>query len=110
MTELERRFHVGESFTIPPLEYRCVRGRKGPRDVRLEWRHIGEWRPVELDHVALILDAIADNERELYPPPAKGNAKVVAFVRLAFGKGWRAARDELHRERAARDERGRGAA
>jgi hypothetical protein len=103
--ELERRFHVGDTFTIPPLEYRCVRGRKSPADLVLEWRHVGEWRPVELDHVAIIVDAIADNERELYPPPAAGGGKVYAFVRTALRDGWRAARDGLHRERAARDER-----
>jgi hypothetical protein len=69
------------------------------------WGYLGEWRPVELDHVALILDAIADNERELYPPPAAGNAYVTRFVRVVFRDGWRAARDELHRQRAERASR-----
>jgi hypothetical protein len=101
----DRRFHVGETFEIPPLQYRCVRGKKGPDDIRLEWRWTTEWRPAELDHVALIVDAIADNENILYPLPASGGGKVWVFVRSALKDGWRQARNDLHIERARRDER-----
>src|SRR5262249_35000282 len=64
----ERRFRAGDTFRIPPMEYRLQLGKKGAQDLRLDWRYsddqgrISPWRPVELDHVALILDAIADNE------------------------------------------------
>lgn len=101
----DRRFHEGDTFVIPPMEYRIVRGRKGPADLRVDWRHISEWRPVELDHVGLIVDAIADNENVLYPPPAAGGAYVWRFLRTALRDGWATARDQLHRERAARAER-----
>ena len=101
----ERRFHDGEVFDIPPMQYRVVRGKKGPDDLRLDWRWATDWRPVELDHVAIIVDAIADNENVLYPPPARGGAKTWTFVQTAFKHGWRKARHDLHLERANRDER-----
>jgi hypothetical protein len=104
----ERRFHVGETFEIPPMQYRCVRGAKHPDDIRLDWRWMTEWRPVELDHVALIVDALADNENVLYPPPAAGGAKVVQFVLCALRQGWQQARHDLHLERMRRDEREAG--
>ncbi len=109
MTE-DRRFHAGETFEVPPMEYRLVCGRKGPDDLVLEWRWATVWRPVELDHVALIVDVIADNENVLYPPPAAGGGKVLAFVKTALRHGWRQARHDLHLERARRDERRRRSA
>lgn len=87
------------------MQYRCRSGRKGNDDLVLEWRHVDEWRPVELDHVAIIVDAIADNENVLYPPPAAGGGKVFAFVRTALRDGWRTARHDLHRERGRKAER-----
>ena len=99
----DRRFHVGETFDIPPMQYRLVRGRKGPDDIRLEWRWCTDWRPAELDHVALIVDVVADNENVLYPLPAAGGGKTWAFVRSAFKDGWLKARHDLHLERARRD-------
>ena len=81
------------------MQYRLVRGRKGPNDLVLQWRYLGDWRPVELDHVAVIVDAIADNENVLYPPPARGGAKVYGFVRQALKDGWRPAVHDLHLER-----------
>lgn len=102
---VERRFHDGDVFDIPPMQYRIVRGKKGPEDLRLDWRWTTDWRPVELDHVAIIVDAIADNENVLYPPPASGGAKTWRFVQTAFKFGWRRARNDLHLERANRDER-----
>jgi hypothetical protein len=110
----ERRFHAGETFRIPPMEYRLERGKKGVDDLRLDWRYsdddgrISPWRPVELDHVALILDAIADNENILYPPPASGGAYVTRFVRTVFREGWCKARTELHLQRMQKDMRARG--
>jgi hypothetical protein len=105
----ERRFQAGEAYRIPPMEYRIVNGKKGPGDLRLDWRYsddegrISPWRPVELDHVALIVDVIADNENYLYPPPAAGGAYVVRFVRTAFKEGWRKARHDLHLQRMQKD-------
>jgi hypothetical protein len=102
----ERRFHEGDRFSIPPMEYRLVRGKKRPKqgdgyDLRLDWRWPpADWRPVELDHVALIIDAIADNEDVLYPPPYfEGGARVFKFVRTAYHHGWAKARADLHVER-----------
>jgi hypothetical protein len=100
-----RRFHDGDRFDLPPHQYRLRLGRKGPGDLVLEWRWVTDWRPVELDHVALILDAISDNENVLYPPPAAGGGKVWAFVRTVFKCGWVQARHDLHLERMRRDER-----
>jgi hypothetical protein len=104
-----RRFRAGDTFRIPPMEYRIVSGNKAPGDLRLDWRYsdqdgrISPWRPVELDHVALIVDVIADNENYLYPPPAAGGAYVVRFVRTAFKDGWRTARHDLHLQRMQKD-------
>jgi hypothetical protein len=109
-----RRFHAGDTFRIPPMDYRLVQGKKGTGDLRLDWRYnddcgrVSPWRPVELDHVALILDAIADNENYLYPPPAAGGAYVTRFVRTTFREGWSKARAELHLQRMQKDMRARG--
>jgi hypothetical protein len=87
------------------MEYRLLPGKKGRGDLRLDWRYsddagrISPWRPVELDHVALILDAIADNENVLYPFPAAGGGKVYQFVRRALKDGWQKANYCLHLER-----------
>lgn len=106
-----RRFRAGDVFHIPPMDYRLAPGKKGVHDLRLDWRYhddagrISPWRPVELDHVALILDAIADNENFLYPPPAAGGAYVTRFVRTVFRDGWAKARAELHLQRMQKDMR-----
>jgi hypothetical protein len=101
----DRRFHEGELIDLPPMQYRLVHGTKGPEDLRLDWRYVTEWRPVELEHAALIVDAIADNENILYPPPAAGGGKVWAFMRCAFRDGWTVARWRLHEERANKADR-----
>jgi hypothetical protein len=112
---MNRRFSAGATYRIPPMDYRLVSGRKGAGDLRLDWRwhdddgRISPWRPVELDHVALILDAIADNENYLYPPPAAGGAYVTKFVRTVFREGWAKARTELHLQRMQKDMRRCGA-
>ena len=105
----ERRFQAGFEYHLPPMDYRLVPGKKGADDLRLDWRwndegRISPWRPAELDHVALIVDAIADNENYLYPPPAAGGDKVRRFVMTALREGWRKARHDLHLERKERDE------
>jgi hypothetical protein len=105
----ERRFSADETFRIPPMEYRLVTGRKGPGDLRLDWRwndegRVSPWRPVELDHVFLIVDAIADNENYLYPLPAAGGDYVRRFVVAALRNGWVQARHDLHLERMRKDE------
>lgn len=104
----ERRFRAGSAYRMPPFDYRLVAGRKGPGDLRLEWRwndagRVSPWRPVELDHVALIVDAIADNENYLYPFPYSGGDKVRRFVMTALRDGWRTARHDLHLERMQKD-------
>jgi len=101
----ERRFHEGEQFEIGNVQYRVVRGKKGPDDLRIDRRFATDWQPVTLDDTFLILDFIADNENVLYPPPAKGGAKVLEAVKIALQFGWRRARHDLHLERQLRDER-----
>ncbi len=106
----ERRFRAGGAFRIPPMDYRLEPGKKGPGDLRLDWRYNDDdgtsgWRPVELDHVALILDAIADNENALYPAPAAGGGYVYRFARTALRDGWHRARHELHLQRMQKDMR-----
>jgi hypothetical protein len=101
----DRRFHDGDTFEIAPFQYRLRPGRKGPDDLVLEWRWMTDWRPVELDHVALIVDAIADNENVLYPRPAAGGGMVAGFVLTALRSGWRKARHDLHLQRARHDDR-----
>jgi hypothetical protein len=100
-----RRFQNGDTFTIGNVEYRITCGAKGPDDLRLDWRFATTWQPVVLDHVALILDCIGENEDLLYPPPAKGSAYVHEFVMRARREGWRKAVARLQIERANRDER-----
>jgi hypothetical protein len=99
------RFSPGDTFEIPPMQYRLIRGSKGQTDLVLQWRYLGDWQPVTLDHVALIVDAIADNENRLYPYPAKGGALVHSFVRTALKHGWRQAIHDLHLDRARKAER-----
>lgn len=105
----DRRFHAGDTFRIPPMDYRLEHGKKGPGDLRLDWRYhddegrISPWRPVELDHCGLILDAIADNENIIHPPPEAGGAYVFRFVKTALREGWCRARAELHLQRMQKD-------
>ena len=95
-----RRFKAGDRFQIDGIWYRLIPGRKGPSDLRLEWyMPVMKWRAVTLDHAALILDAISDNENVLYPPPAAGGGKVVQFVRQVFREGWGKAVYQLQMER-----------
>jgi hypothetical protein len=106
----DRRFSAGFTCSIPPFDYRLIPGKKGPDDLRLEWRwndegRVSPWRPVELDHVFLIVDAIADNENYLYPHPAAGGDYVRRFVMAALRDGWRQARYDLHLQRMQKDER-----
>lgn len=102
----QRRFKAGDQFRVEDIWYRLVPGHKGPDDLRLEWASAGfAWRPVTLDHVGIIVDAIGDNENVLYPPPASGNAKVVKFVRQVFAEGWRKAVYDLQVERDHRHHR-----
>lgn len=99
-----RQFRIGDVIDVPPMQYRIVRGHKSPDDQRLDWRYVGDWRPVELDHAGLIAAAIAENEDRLYPYPAKGGGKVRAFVHACY-RSWRQARHDLHLERARKAER-----
>ena len=43
----ERRFHDGDTFDIPPMQYRIRLGNKtlrsGEEDLRIEWRHVSSW-------------------------------------------------------------------
>lgn len=105
MGELKRRFKAGDQFVIDCMEYRVVSGRKAPGDLALEWRPVMPWQRVTLDHVALIVDAIADNENVLHPYPELGGGKVYTFVRQALKEGWMKARWQLHIERMRSDER-----
>jgi len=96
----QRRFKAGDTFKVDGIWYRLVPGRKDPDDLRLDWASPGwSWRPVSLDHVALIIDAISDNENVLYPPPAAGGGYVWKFVKQALRDGWRKAVYDLQLER-----------
>lgn len=109
MSEVGRRWRDGMTLRIPgpafDLEYRVVDGAKAAGDLRLDWRVVTPWQAVILDHVAVIVDAIGENEALLYPPPASGNAKVVAFVLAAMRDGQVKARNELYLDRQRRHER-----
>lgn len=95
-----RRFQAGDRFLYDGIWYRLVPGRKGPDDLRLEWACSGfAWRPVTLDHAAIMVDAIGENENYLYPPPYAGAGKVWQFVIKALREGWRQAVHDLHLER-----------
>jgi hypothetical protein len=105
----ERRFSDGDVFDIPPMQFRIVQGNKRPvageTDLRIEWRHVAPWQPVTLDHVALVLDAVAENEDiALFPPRLgfKGNAYVVEFCNRAIRYGHGPARCWLQETRARR--------
>lgn len=71
------------------MQFRLVPGSKHADDLRLDWRYVSQWQPVTLDVVALILDAVAENENVLYPPDhgCKGNAYVVEFAKRAIRDG-----------------------
>jgi hypothetical protein len=100
MSSQVRRFKSGEQFQHDGIWYRLVPGRKGRGDLRLEWASAGfPWRPVTLDHVAIIVDAIADNENVLYPPPAAGGGYVWKFLRQVLREGWRPAVHDLQLQR-----------
>ena len=105
----ERRFSAGQVFDIPPMQFRIVEGRKQPVagevDLVLQWRHVAPWQSVTLDHVALVLDMVAENEDvALFPPRLgfKGNAYVVEFAKRAIRDGHGPARCWLQETRARR--------
>jgi hypothetical protein len=95
----DRRYRVGQAFHRDGLHYRIVAGHKAPGDQRLEWRVDGEWIPVSLEHVALVLAVIAENEAHLYPH-GSGNGKVVTFATTAIRHGHAEANYWLAIERA----------
>lgn len=101
---VERRFRDGQHFEFGDVEYRIVRGRKGPDDLRLDRRFHSRWVPVTLDDTFLVVDVIADNENVLFPPPASGGGKVWKALKTALQYGWHRARHDLQLERMRRDE------
>lgn len=105
----QRRLREG-IVQLPPMEYRLVRGRKGPGDLRLDWRWAdryctSEWRPVELDHVFLIADVIARIEDVTHPYPQRGGGLTFAFIKAVRTRGWRQVRHDLHLQRMEKDQR-----
>jgi hypothetical protein len=108
--ELQRRMKFAERFPSEEELAHAV-SQFGSWHLRLDWRYhddkgrISPWRPVELDHVAIIVDVIADNENYLYPPPAAGGAYVFRFVKTALRDGWSKARHDLHLQRMQKDMR-----
>lgn len=105
------RFHDGDRLRIPgpgfDIEYRVVQGTKAADDLRLDWRIVTPYQAVCLDHVALIVDAIYENEDRLYPAPEyRGGGKVLAYVLGAVKHGHLWARHNLYLERQNRDESG----
>jgi hypothetical protein len=104
------KYRPGEQFVIPPLEFRTVPGRKGDRDVRLEFRwndseRVSPWWPAVLEIAAAMVDIIADNEDVIHPWPQKGGQYTLDWIKKARIKGWRQAQHDLHLERMQSDER-----
>lgn len=101
----ERRFRAGGPFKVDGIWYRLIQGEKGPDDLRLDWYVPNgdsqklAWRPVTLDHVFLIVDAIADNENYLFEWPAAGGDYVRRYVMKALKEGYRKAIYDLQMER-----------
>lgn len=100
-----RRFKAGDQFKVDGVYYRIVHGDKAPDDLRLDWSGPGPvraWRPVSLEHVAIIIDAIGENENFLFPPPHAGEGKVWQFLLKVRREGWRQANHDLNLERDRR--------
>ena len=97
----KRRFRAGDTFRVGNMDFRVVPGRKGPGDLRLDWRYNNRagtgspWYPLDLEVIALSVDVIADNENYLYPPPASGGDYVRKYVMSALRDGWNAAQTRL---------------
>lgn len=103
----KRRLREGV-IHLDPFDYRLVPGKKGPGDLRLDWRWAdryctSEWRPVELDHAFLIADVIASIEDVTHPYPERGGALVFAFIKDVRTRGWRQVRHDLHLQRMQKD-------
>lgn len=100
---MTRRFNEGDTFRLQGIDFRVVRGKKGPADLRLDWLLSVGWQPVCVDIVGLIADFVYENENYLYPPPRfKGGEKFMAYIRQAVGDGYRQANHDLHLERAVK--------
>ena len=99
----DRRYHIGQRWSRDGIHYRIVAGDKpvecGEEDHRLEWTINGLWIPVSLEHVALILSVIGENENVLYPH-GSGNGKVMTFASQAIRYGHEQANYWLQIERA----------
>lgn len=105
----ERRFKAGDTFRLDEVDYRVRQGVKHQDDLRIEWCINGEWRPISLDSVFLIVDMIAENEDVLYPPRNDGRGPlggemVIRAVKTARIRGWRKAVAELHEQRARKND------
>jgi hypothetical protein len=100
-----RRFQACDPFPVDGIWYRIRTGSKGTGDLRLDWYvpsgpdQKAAWRPVSLEHAALHVDFIHDNENVIHPPPEAGGAYVLKFLRQVFSEGWRQANHDLHLQR-----------
>jgi hypothetical protein len=94
----QRRYRAGQRFTRDGVHYRIVAGVKGPDDLRLEWRVEGRWLPVSMEHAALHVAVMGDNEVFLYPH-GSGYGKLLGFLHIAARYGHQAAVERLRLER-----------
>lgn len=100
---MARRFAAGQRYVISGLTFRVVPGAKAPNDLRLDVAYAGGiYRPVRMSLGAFLADYFYENEAELYPPPALGGDKYLAYLARAARDGWREADEVLRREQTRR--------
>lgn len=85
------------------MQFRIVRGAKSPDDLRLDWYIDGHWIAVPMMVGGFLADFFGENEDVLYPPPAKGGAKYIEYLRWSWKHGVDRAQAGLEAERYLRD-------
>jgi hypothetical protein len=94
---------------IAGVPFRVRHGRKSPTDLVLEWLTPEmEWRAVPMLAGGVIADFWAENEDDLYPPPAQGGTKYMRYIRQAIEEGWVVADAQLEAEKRRKREREEG--
>lgn len=91
-------FRAGDHGEIFGVEWRIVRGRKHPEDLRLEIR-TPKFLPVSMVLGYLFADFYAQNERVLYPHIRDAGRRYRIAIHGAQTLGWQDAADQLAYER-----------